>query len=122
MPCDLLGRGVAADVEEVRRLAAIELEHVNGRHRKPCAVDHTCHVTAEVDVVEPRCRRYALLRILLALVAQHRDVRVAEERTVVEVELCVEHDDFVVLGEDERIDLELRAVFVNECSVELLHG
>ena len=49
---DLLLRGAAADVEEVRRLAAVELDDVHGRHRQAGAVDHAADVAVELDVVE----------------------------------------------------------------------
>jgi hypothetical protein len=43
----LLG-GAAADVEEVGRLAAVQLDHVHGRHRQAGAVDHAADVAVQV--------------------------------------------------------------------------
>ena len=119
--CDLLGGGVAADVEEVRGLAAAVLEHIDGRHGKTRAVDHACNVAAEVDVVESVRGGFEFLRIFFAVVAELGDVGVAVECAVVKVELGVEGNDVVVLGDDERVDLDLRAVLADEGGVETLH-
>src|SRR3546814_8308569 len=49
---DLLGRGAAADVKEVRRLATVQLDDVHGRHRQTGAIDHAADVAFERHVVE----------------------------------------------------------------------
>ena len=67
---DLLGVGAAADIEEVGRLAARQLDDVHRRHRQAGAVDHAADVAVEPDVVERELRRLDLERILLADVAQ----------------------------------------------------
>ncbi len=43
--------------------------------------------------------------VLLGQVAQRRDVRVAEQGVVVEVDLGVEHDHVALLGDGQRVDL-----------------
>ena len=63
---DLLGVGAAADVEEVRRLAARQLDDVHRRHRQAGAVDHAADVAVEADVVERELRRLDLERVLFA--------------------------------------------------------
>ena len=45
----------------------------------------------------------------------------AEERTVVEVELGVECHDIVILGDDERVDLREAAVLADKGPVEVHH-
>ena len=47
----LLG-GAAADVEEIRRRLAVELDDVHGRHGQAGAVDHAADGAVERDVVE----------------------------------------------------------------------
>ena len=42
-----------------------------------------------------------------------------EECTVIEVELCVEADDIVFFGDDERVDFDLAAILANESIIEL---
>src|SRR6185437_7437277 len=42
----------AADIEEVRRLLAIELDDVHGGHREARAVDHATDIAVEGDVGE----------------------------------------------------------------------
>ena len=49
---DLLGVRRAADVEEVRGLAAVVLDQVHRRHREAGAVDHAADVAVELDVRE----------------------------------------------------------------------
>ena len=46
---DLLGAGAAADIEEVGRLAAVELDRVHRRHRQTGAVDDAADVAVELD-------------------------------------------------------------------------
>ena len=93
---DALDVGAAADVEEVGRLAAGELDDVHGRHRQAGAVDHAADVAVELDVVEVELRGLDLERVLLVEVAQRGEVRVAEEGVVVEVHLGVERQDAAV--------------------------
>ena len=50
---DLLLGGAAADVEEVRGLAAVELDDVHGGHGEAGAVHQAGDVAVELDVVEP---------------------------------------------------------------------
>ena len=88
----LLGVGAAADVEEVGGLAAGGLDGVHGRHGEAGAVHHAADVAVERDVAEVVLRRLDLARVLLVRVAQLAQVRVAEERVVVEADLGVERD------------------------------
>ena len=67
----LAGRA-AAHVEEVGRLAAVQLDEVHGRHRQPRAVHHAGDVAVERDVVEVVLAGTALHRIFLA---RHRAAR-----------------------------------------------
>ena len=119
---DALGRGAAADVEEVRRLAASQLDHVERRHREARAVDDAADVAVEADVGEAAVGGVGLARIFLALVAQLRDVRAAEQRVVVERHLGVERDEVLVLGDDERVDLDHRGIEVAEGAVAAHDG
>src|SRR6185503_18312665 len=47
-----LGGCAAANVEEVRRVAAVQLDQVHGGHRETRAVHHAGDVAVERDVVE----------------------------------------------------------------------
>src|SRR5688572_4920774 len=116
----LLGRA-AADVEEVGRRAAIELDDVHGRHRKARAVDHAADVAVELDVVEVVLAGLQLRRVLFVLVAHLLHVLVAVERVVVEVHLGIERDDVAGAGDDQRIYLDDRAVELDERLVHRGH-
>ena len=120
---DLFCRGAAADVEEVRRLAAEELDRVHRRHRQPGAVDEAADVAVELDVAEVELARLDLGRILLVEVAQFHDLGMAEQCVGIEVELGVQRDDAAVLRQDQRIDLGKRGIRVPERLVQpLQHG
>ena len=51
--CSLVG--AAADVEEVRRLAAVQLDDVHRAHRQAGAVDQAADVAVELDVATGPC-------------------------------------------------------------------
>ena len=59
-------RGAAADVEEVRRRFAVELDDVHRRHGEAGAVDHAADGAVERDVVEVVLRGLDLLLVLFA--------------------------------------------------------
>ena len=93
---DLLGVGAAADVEEVGRLAAGQLDDVHRRHGQAGAVDHAADRAVEADVVQRELRRLDLERILFGGVAQRLEVLVPEQRVVVEGDLRVEREQVAV--------------------------
>jgi len=74
----------------------------------------------ELDVVERVFAGFHLKRILFGSVAQRLDLRMAEERVVVEGDLGVQREELVVLGGDERIDLHQRGVGFDKRLVEAL--
>ena len=83
-------RRAAADIEKIGRLGAIELDDVHRRHGKPGAIDHAADRAVERDIIEIVLRRFDLLRVFLAHVAQGGDIGMTEERVVVEADLGVE--------------------------------
>ena len=111
-------RRAAADVEEVRRLHAVELDDVHRRHGEAGAVDHAADRAVERDVVEIVLRGFDLLGVLFGDVAQCRHVGMAEQRVVVEADLGVEADQLLVLGDDQRIHFEQAHVLLGERLVE----
>ena len=115
-------RSLVAPPPTSRKLAgaaAIELDDVHRRHGEAGAVHHAADLAVELDVVEVVLGGLELGRILLVLVAQLLDVLVAEQRVVVEVHLGIERDDVARAGDDQRIDLDQRAVELGEGPV---HG
>ena len=111
---DLLLGGAAADIEEVGRHFAVELDDVHGRHGEAGAVDHAADGAVERDVVEIVARRLDLLRVFLGRVAQRHDVGMAIKRVVVEADLGVEADQLARFGDDQRIDFEQAHVLGDE--------
>src|SRR4051812_32608637 len=116
---DLFLAGAAADVEEVRRRHAVELDDVHRRHREAGAVDHAADIAVEGDVVEVVFRRLDFLGVFLGLVAQREHLGVTEQGVVVERHLGVEHAELALLGHDQRVDLQHRHVLGDERRVEL---
>ncbi|CCH78022.1 Predicted hydrolase or acyltransferase (modular protein) [Nostocoides japonicum T1-X7] len=109
-----LGARAAADVEEVRRLAADRLtgvgDDVEGRHDEAGAVADDADVAVELDVVEPLLLGGGLQGVRRGGVLECRVVRVAEVGVAVEGHLAVEGDDVAALGLDEGVDLDERRV------------
>src|SRR4051794_23727344 len=67
---DLLLRGAAADVEEVGRLRAFELDDVHRRHREAGAVHHAADRPVELDVRKVVFRRLDLHRVFFGKIAE----------------------------------------------------
>src|SRR6185437_1793242 len=65
-----LARGTAADIEEIGRRTAIELDDVHGGHGEPGAIHHAADIAVELDVVEAMLGRFEFGRVLFRLVAQ----------------------------------------------------
>jgi hypothetical protein len=119
---DLVNVVGGGDIEEVRGLAAGELDGVHGRHGEAGAVDETADVAIEFDeVADALLGGFDLGRILLVFIAQGLDVLVAEEGVVVDVHLGVEGEDAAVLRDDERVDLCERRIAGDEGVVERGH-
>jgi hypothetical protein len=93
---DPLGGGAAADVEEVRRLAAVQLDQVHGRHREAGAVDHAGDVAIERDVVEVVLAGHCSI-VLLAGSRSAAVSPVAEQGVVVDVDLGIQRQQLAVL-------------------------
>src|SRR5439155_2041249 len=103
----LLGRA-AADVEEIRRLAALQLDDVHRRHGETGAVDHAADIAVQFDVGEVVFRCLDLHRLFFGEVAQLLELGMAELGIVVEADLGVEHQELTLVRDRERIDLDLR--------------
>src|SRR5215471_3788926 len=118
---DLLFVGASADVQEIRRFAAGELDQVHGRHGQTCAVDHAADVAVELDVVQTELGRLDFQRVLLREITHRLDVGMAEHRVVVERHLGVERQDLAGLRHQERIDFCQRSVGLDIGAKERRH-
>ena len=93
------------------------LDHVHRRHREAGAIDDAADFAVEADVIQAVLMRLRLARIALRGVVHVDDVAATEQRIVVEGHLRVEREDLVVLGDDQRIDLEHGRVIVAEGAI-----
>src|SRR5271166_4790842 len=118
---DPLARGPTADIEKVRRAAAVQFDDVHRRHRQAGAVDHAADIAVELDVVESVPAGLDLGRVLFVLVAQRRDLGMAVERVVVEADLGIEGEELTGLGHDQRVDLGDRGVELAKRPIECRH-
>src|SRR5258706_14467299 len=116
---DLLGTGAAAYIEKVRGHAAGGLDDVHGGHGQAGAVHHSADAAVELDVIQTVLRSLDLERIFLGDVTQFADIRMAEQRVVVEGKLGVEREKAAIGSGDERIDLEQGSVGVEKRLVEV---
>src|SRR6185437_2993543 len=103
----------AADVEEVGRLAAVQLDEVHGRHRESRAVDHARDITVQGNVVELMLTGTALHRVFLAGIAQLRKIRMPEYRVGIDVDLGIERNELAGLRHDEGIHLDQARVLLH---------
>jgi hypothetical protein len=119
----LLGGGTAAHIEKVGGTSTIKLGDVHGRHRQTCAVDQTSNVAIERNVIEIEFRGLDFRRVFFVEIAHRDDIRMAEERVIVEVHLGVERDDAAGARQHEWIHLgERRIAFIKSLVESLEHG
>ena len=111
---DLFLRGAAADIEEVGWVAAMIFDDIHGGHREAGAVYETGDVAVEPDVIEMMFGRLDFARIFFFQIAHLDDVGMAEQGVIVKIEFGIEREHSAILGHDERIDFDHRAVALHE--------
>ncbi len=102
---DALLGGAAAHIQEIRRLAAVQLNQVHGRHGQAGAIHHAGDIAVERHIVEFVLRRLALHGILLRVIAHRGQILVPKQRVVFDVDLGIQGQKIAVRGDDQRIDL-----------------
>ena len=110
----------AAHVKEIGWAAAGVLNNVHRRHRQARAVHHAGNRAIQLDVIQRVLAGLDFQRVFLRRVAQSLDVRMTEQRVIVERDLRVQRKQLVVLGGDEWIDLHQRSVRIHERLVKAL--
>ena len=114
-PRDALRRGAAAHVEEIGRLAPVELDDIHGRHREAGAVHHAGDIAVQRDVIEAMGARLALVAVFLRFIPPGRQTPLAEQRAVLDIDLGVQGDQAAAGIDDQRIDFhQARIAFVEE--------
>ena len=114
-----LGRGAAADVEEVGRLDAAELlagvgDDVQGAHDQAGTVADDADLALELDVVEVLLLGRGLERVGGGGVLERRVLRLPEGGVLVEGDLRVEREHGAVGRLGQRVDLDQRGVLLRE--------
>jgi hypothetical protein len=99
----------------------VQLDEIHGRHRQSGTVDHAGDVAIEGDIVQIVLTRPPLHRVLLAGIAQRRQLRVAEQGARVDVDLGIERDQRAGLGDDQRVDLDQTQILLHVEAIERLH-
>ena len=110
----LVAVGASADVEEVCRLSPVQLDNVHGGHGQTCAVDQTADVSLQFDVAHAHLPRLGLRRHLGLRIVEGGQGRLAGEGVVVDDHLRVEGHELATLGKGEGVDLQQRAVLLEE--------
>ena len=90
-----LGR-TTPDIQEVGRLAAVQLDDVHRGHGQSRSVDQTADVAIQGDITQPELIGAKLRLIFLARVEHLRHVLVAKQRVVIEGELRVDGQHLAV--------------------------
>ena len=117
----LLHVGPAADVEEIGRLAAVELDEVHRAHGQSGAVDQAADVAVELHEAQARLAGADLRRLFFGQVAERRQIGMAEQGVVVEAHLGVQRQQAVVGGQHQRVDLQHAAIAGEEQLAQGLH-
>ena len=74
----------AADIQKIGRRTAVEAQAIHGGHGQSGAIGQAADRTLEAHIVQPMPLRLAFDLVLLVMLAQRQDLRVAEERGVVD--------------------------------------
>ena len=111
---DLRGRRAAAHIQEVGRVAAMQLDDVHGGHGQARPVHQAPDLAVQPDVVEVRLGRLHVPPVLLTLVPLGEQRPLPERRVVVYVDLAVHAHHLPVGGLRERVDLQENAVALPE--------
>ena len=100
-----LGGDGTADVEEVGRLAAVQLDDVHGGHGQTGPVDQAADVAIESDIGQVEFLGPQLGLVLLRRVVHPLQIAVPEDGGVVEVHLGVNGQYLTLGGADQWVDL-----------------
>src|SRR5690606_7016874 len=117
---DLFGRGATADVQEVGRLAAEQLDGIHGGHGQAGAVDQAADVAVELDVRQIELAGLDFGGILFIQVAVGNDFGMAEQRIGIEVELRVQGNDVALAVAVQGVDFNQRGIGFHVARIELL--
>src|SRR5690606_18859504 len=106
----LLGVGTPSDVEEVARLAPMELDEIHRAHGEASAVDQATDVPLELHVAKTGSPGTQFVGVFLACVTQLFELRMAKHRVVVEGDLPVEGHQLAATSDHQRSDVHEPAI------------
>ena len=110
---DALRRRAAADIEEVRRLAARQLDHVHGRHGEAGAIDDAADIAVEADIGETAISA-RVSRASSCDLSRSSAMCGWRNRALSSKVILASSAMSAVLGDDQRIDLHHGGIEVFE--------
>ena len=110
---------VPSYVEEVGWLSSRQFDDVHRSHGQTGAIDHTTHITVQVDVIEAIAFRFHLGGVFLVGIALVGQLWMSEKGIIVQRYFAVDRHDPVVCRVQTRIDLKQRSIRTHESRVEL---
>ncbi len=109
-----------ADVEEVGRLGAEQLDGVHGGHGQTGTVHQTADVAVQGDVGQVELGGFDFVGIFFIQIAVFNDFGMTEEGVGVEIELGVQSLDVAVAFQDQRVDFRQGGIGFHVALVQLL--
>ena len=100
----LVGLGAAANIEEIGRAAAKQLDDVHGAHGQPGAVHHAADLAVQLDVRQAVFARLGFLARFFVQVAHFGQVGVPVQRVVVQHNLAVQGHQALVAGDHQGVN------------------
>ncbi|KAF1856457.1 hypothetical protein Lal_00048580, partial [Lupinus albus] len=109
----LFGRATA-DVEEVGRLATVQVDDVHGAHGQASAVDHAADVAFQRDVVQFPLLRMGFTSVVLGRVVHGAQLGLAVHGVAVDVDLGVQAVQVAVGLDHQRVHFQQGQVVILE--------
>src|SRR5690606_37956452 len=103
-----------AHVEEVGRLATVQVDDVHGTHGQTGTVDHAADVAVQSHVVQLELGSVGFTRIVLGRVMHGAKLGLAVQGVAVDVDLGVQAVQVAVLLDHQLVDFQQRQIVVGK--------
>src|SRR5690606_23021381 len=117
---DFFRRGAAADIKEVGRLAAKQLDGVHGCHGQARTIDQAANIAVELNVCQVELAGFYFSGILFVQVTVGDDIGVTIQRVGIEIELRIKRDDVALAVAIQGVDFYQRGIGFHVADIELL--